>query len=145
MKSRQSIRSEVRTTVAAAVIALATYSGMAFADDIKVTLDGAQEVPAVVTTAAGSGTISINADKSVSGNLTTTGVAGTMAHIHQAAPGKNGPVIVPLTKSGDSTWSVPKDARLSDEQYAAYKAGELYINVHSDANKGGEIRGQLKP
>jgi hypothetical protein len=54
-------------------------------------------------------------------------------------------VIIPLTKSGDGTWSVPAGAKLTDAQYAAFKAGDLYVNVHSAANKGGEIRGQLKP
>jgi hypothetical protein len=62
-----------------------------------------------------------------------------------AAAGKNGPVIVPLAKSGEGTWSVPAGAKLTDAQYEAYKAGELYVNVHSAENKGGEIRGQLKP
>jgi len=132
-------------TIAAAVISLAAYSGMAFGDQVKVTLSGGQEVPAVKTSASGGGTITINADKTVSGSVTTTGVAGTMAHIHQAAAGKNGPVIVPLTKSGDNAWSVPAGAKLTDAQYEAYKAGDLYVNVHSAENKGGEIRGQLKP
>jgi len=68
-----------------------------------------------------------------------------MAHIHLAPAGKNGPVIVPLTKSGDNMWSVPAGAKLTDDQYKAYKAGDLYVNVHSAENKGGEIRGQLKP
>jgi hypothetical protein len=110
-----------------------------------VTLSGDQEVPAVKTSASGGGTITINDDKSVSGSVTTTGVAGTMAHIHNGAAGKNGPVIIPLTKSGDGTWSVPAGAKLTDAQYAAFEAGDLYVNVHSAANKGGEIRGQLKP
>jgi hypothetical protein len=54
-------------------------------------------------------------------------------------------VIVPLTKTGDSTWSVPAGAKLTEAQYAAYKAGNLYVNVHSPTNKGGEVRAQLKP
>ncbi len=138
-------RSAVPGIVAAAVLVLAGYSGVVFGGEVKVTLSGAQEVPAVSTSASGSGTITINADKSVSGSVTTTGVAGTMAHIHIAAAGKNGPVIVPLTKSGANTWSVPAGAKLTDEQYKAFEAGDLYVNVHSAEHKGGEIRGQLKP
>jgi len=132
-------------TIAAAVLALAAYSGLALADQIKVTLSGSAEVPAVSTSASGSGTITINPDMSVSGSVTTTGVTATMAHIHNGAAGKNGPVIIPLTKSGDNTWSVPAGAKLTEAQYAAYKAGDLYVNVHSAEHKGGEIRGQLKP
>ena len=131
--------------LAAAVISLAAYSGIAFGGEVKVALSGDQEVPAVKTSASGAGTITINDDKSVSGSVTTTGVAGTMAHIHNGAAGKNGPVIIPLTKSGDSTWSVAAGAKLTDVQFEAFKAGDLYVNVHSAANKGGEIRGQLKP
>ena len=142
--SQLSHRPGVPGIIAAAVLFLAACPGLSWADQTKVTLSGAQEVPAVTTAASGSGTITINADKSVSGSVSTTGVAGTMAHIHNGAAGANGPVIIPLTKNGD-TWSVPAGAKLTDEQYAAYKAGNLYVNVHSAANKGGEIRGQLKP
>ena len=131
--------------IAVAVVSLAACSGMPYGNQGRVTLSGDQEVPAVTSSASGSGTITVNADKTVSGSVTTTGVAGTMAHIHIGAAGKNGPVIVPLTKSGDSTWSVPAGAKLTDAQYEAYKAGDLYVNVHSAAHKGGEIRAQLKP
>jgi len=141
----KSNRSVVLDTIAAAVFFLAAYSGMAFGDQVKVMLSGDQEVPAVKTSASGSGTLAINADMTVSGSITTTGLAGTAAHIHVAATGKNGPVAVPLTKTGDSGWSVPAGAKLTADQYKAYKAGDLYVNVHSDANKGGEIRAQLKP
>ena len=141
----QSKRRGLLGILAALALSLAGCSNMPYGGGVHVMLSGDQEVPAVMTSASGSGTIMINADKSVSGSVTTTGVAGTMAHIHMAASGKNGPVIVPLTKSGEGTWSVPAGAMLTDAQYQAYKAGELYVNVHSAANKGGEIRGQLKP
>lgn len=120
-------------------------SGMAANNGVQVTLKGSEEVPPVTTTATGSGTISIGEDKSVSGSVTTSGVAGIAAHIHEGAPGKNGPVIVPMSKTADNTWSIAAGAKLTDAQYEAFKAGNLYVNVHSAANKGGEIRGQLKP
>lgn len=126
----------------AAVIAVA-LAGAAYAVDVKVTLSGANEVPPVKTDAKGGGTITIADDGSVSGSVTTSGVKGTMAHIHEAPAGANGPVIIPLTKDGD-TYRVPQGAKLTAAQMAAFKAGNLYVNVHSDANKGGEVRGQLK-
>lgn len=111
----------------------------------SVTLSGAQEVPPVTTSATGSGTITINADKSVSGSVTTSGVAAAAAHIHEGAAGKNGPIIIPMTKTSDNVWTVQAGAKLTDAQYESYKAGNLYVNVHSATYKGGEIRGQLKP
>ncbi|HEY7166408.1 MAG TPA: CHRD domain-containing protein, partial [Candidatus Binatia bacterium] len=105
-----------------------------------------QEVPPVKTSATGSGTITIGADESVSGSITTKGIEGTAAHIHEGAPGKNGPVIIPLTKGSDNvTWSVPAGAKLTEIQHENLNAGNLYVNVHSATNKGGEIRAQLKP
>jgi len=124
---------------------VASLASLAQAADVKVALSGSQEVPAVTTSASGTGTITVGDDKSVSGSVTTSGVAGTAAHIHQGAAGQNGPVVIPLTKSGDNSWTVPAGAKFNDAQYAAFKAGDLYVNVHSAANKGGEIRGQLKP
>jgi hypothetical protein len=111
----------------------------------NVILNGNQEVPPVSTAATGSGTITVLMDRSVFGSVTTSGVAGTAAHIHLGAPGQNGPVIVPLNRTADNTWSVPASIRLNDTQYEAFRLGNLYVNVHSAANPGGEIRGQLMP
>jgi len=124
---------------------VAMGAGMASAVDVTVTLSGSQEVPPVTTSATGSGKITVAADQSISGSIKTTGIKGTAAHIHMAAPGANGPVIVPLTKDGDDGWAVGPGAKLQDAHYQAFKDGNLYVNVHTDANKGGEIRGQIKP
>src|SRR5204862_5569718 len=136
----------------AAVVTLAGCSGMRDkmpdwmpgSGAMKVSLTGAEEVPAVTTSATGSGSFRVTEDGSVSGSVSTTGMQGTMAHIHQGAKGQNGPVIVPLTKNGD-TYTVPEGRKLTPAQMDALKAGNLYVNVHSDKYKGGEIRAQLQP
>jgi hypothetical protein len=136
----------MKPTVKVALSALLLLStSQVFAGDSKVSLTGKEEVPAVETAATGTGTITVGADKSISGSVTTKGVEGVAAHIHHAPAGKNGPPIVALEKTGDGVWSVPKGSMLTEEQVAAYKAGELYVNVHSAAHKGGEIRAQIKP
>jgi len=132
-----------------ALASCATYqdnmpSWMPGSNAIGVKLSPADEVPPANSTGSGSGSIRVAEDGSVSGSVSTTGVQGTMAHIHQGAKGANGPVIVPLTKSGD-TYTVPAGAKLNASQLAALKAGGLYVNVHSDKYKGGEVRGQLNP
>lgn len=135
----------MKSNIHALALVLLLGPGLALAGDSKVSLTGSEEVPAVETAATGSGTITVGADKSISGSVKTKGVDGIAAHVHLAAPGKNGPPIVALEKTADGVWSIPKDSKLTDEQIASYKAGELYVNVHSAAHKGGEIRAQLKP
>lgn len=112
--------------------------------EANVSLSGAQEVPPVNTSARGSGTITIGRDMSVSGSVGTYGIAGMAAHIHVGAPNVDGPVIIPLTKTAADVWAVPAGAKLTEAQYESYKAGNLYVNVHTPAHKGGEIRGQIK-
>jgi hypothetical protein len=109
-----------------------------------VTLAGSNEVPPATTSATGTANITVGADRSVKATVTTTGMTATASHIHMGAAGSNGPVIVPFTKSGDNAFSAAPDAKLTEEQFAAYKAGKLYVNVHSAKDPGGEIRGQLK-
>ena len=111
---------------------------------MKVSLTGAEEVPPAKSDGKGTGSFRVAEDGTISGSVTTDGVKGTMAHIHQGAKGQNGPVIVPLTKNGD-TYSVPEGRKLTPDQLKALKAGSLYVNVHSDRYKGGEVRAQLNP
>ena len=130
--------------LAGAVGILASCQSMETMSGQQVTLSGNNEVPAVATSASGSGTVTIKDDRSVSVHIMVTGMTATAAHIHEAAAGANGPVIVPFTKTGDNVFDAPAGAKLTDAQYAAYKAGNLYVNVHSAKNPGGEIRAQLK-
>jgi len=126
--------------LSAAAITLLCF-GTASAADVKVKLSGAEEVPPVTTAATGTGTIKVNEDKSVTGSVKTTGIEGIAAHIHVGAAGKNGPPVITLEQKSPGVWTVPEGSKVTDEQYANFKAGELYVNVHSAGHKGGEIRG----
>ena len=127
------------------VVGALAFAVTTFAADIKVKLTGAEEVPPVSTAATGAGTIKVNDDMTVSGSVTTKGIEGVAAHIHLGAVGKNGPPVIPLEQTSPGVWSVPAGSKLTADQYRTFKAGELYVNVHSAAHKDGEIRGQLKP
>ena len=133
----------------AALAACSTYQNMApdwmpGSGAIKVSLTGQEEVPPLSVSGSGSGSFRVAEDGTISGSVTTKDVAGTMAHIHRGAKGTNGPVIVPLDKNGD-TYSVPAGRKLTPEQIELLKSGNLYVNVHTARNKGGEVRGQLQP
>jgi hypothetical protein len=133
----------VRTLMAS--VAVVVIGGSTLAADLKLNLTGTEETPPVTTSASGTGTITVAADKSVSGTIKTAGIEGTVAHIHVGAPGQSGPPIITLTKGADGQWSVPAGSKLTDDQYASFKAGNLYVNVHSAQHKPGEIRAQMKP
>lgn len=110
-----------------------------------VALSGANEVPAVATTASGNGVLAFNPVTSqISGFVQTSGITGSAAHIHEAAAGVNGGVIVPMTETppGSGRWVVPSGSTLTAAQAMSFNVNGLYVNVHSAANPGGEIRGQ---
>ena len=131
-----------------ATLALATtvvFAGPAFADKYKAMLDGKSEVPP--TTSTGTGTADIDYDpasKKLSWKLTYTGLSGPAkaAHFHgPAEAGKNGGVAVAIP--GATSSPAEGSATLTDAQAADLVAGKYYINVHTEANPGGEIRGQV--
>ena len=128
-------------SLAMAACASMTSSG---SSTVNLTLSGTEEVPPISVSGSGTGSFTIGSDGSVAGSVSTTGVQGTAAHIHQGARGQNGPVIVPLSKNGD-TYAAAAGAKLTEAQMQAFKAGNLYVNVHTAQNKGGEVRAQLRP
>lgn len=134
-----------RRVAGAVAFALALAAGVALANEVKVTLSGDQEIPPVTTSASGTATFAVAPDGSASGRVTVSGVKVTVAHIHEAPAGKNGPIVIPLVKTSETEWTVPPGVKLTEAQLASYRAGNLYYNMHSEAWRAGEIRGQIRP
>ncbi|NVN84748.1 MAG: CHRD domain-containing protein [Rhodopseudomonas sp.] len=132
---------------AIALGAIMIAAGPALADKMamKATLNGASEVPP--NTTAGKGTADVNYDtasKMLSWKVTYSGLTGpaTAAHFHgPAEAGKNAGVAVPIPDIAKSP--AEGSATLTDAQAADLMAGKYYVNIHTEANKGGEIRGQV--
>jgi hypothetical protein len=107
-------------------------------------LDGLQETPANASAAKGNATITLNPDSSVTYSVTTTGLVGAVgAHLHSGAFGVPGGIEVPLV-GGPTTWagtSLP----LTPGQIEILQTKGWYVNLHTGAFPGGEIRGQIVP
>ena len=102
-------------------------------------------VPVNASLATGIGTLAIDPlTRAVSGGITLTGMIATAAHIHAAAPGDNGPVLIALTDAGGGVWTVPANTIMTAAQLKIFKQGNLYFNAHSVAFPTGEIRGQIR-
>ena len=129
--------------VAPLVLLLMASANLYAQQPLSISLKGSAEVPPVTTSAMGSGQITVLPDHTVSGSIKTSGLVPTMAHIHEAAAGKNGPPIITLTQTANDSFAVPSGARLTDAQYTSYTTGKLYVNVHSAQYPNGEIRAQL--
>jgi hypothetical protein len=115
-------------------------------DTFAASLAGSQEVPPVNT--AGNGSAEVTYDHKTNNlkwKVSYSGLSGpaTAAHIHcPAGPGANAGVVVPFTAVGTSPFSGEKT--ITPAQYADLAAGLCYANIHTAANPGGEIRGQLR-
>jgi len=146
MKTKMQMWVWSSAVLAGALAILAGCQSMSPSMEQRVELSGSNEVPPVTTAAKGIAVITITADRSVRAEVTVSGMTPTASHIHEGAAGANGPVIVPFTKSDTDTnvFVASPGAKLTEAQYASYKAGNLYVNVHSAKNPGGELRGQLK-
>ena len=133
------------TLVTLALGATIAFAGSAAADKMKATLDGKSEVPPNTSAATGKADLDYDpASKKLRWTLTYSGLSGpaTAAHFHgPAEAGKNAGVAVAIPNATSSP--VEGSATLTDAQAADLVAGRYYINIHTAANPGGEIRGQV--
>jgi hypothetical protein len=142
------VRSALAGFTAMSLVALAPA---AFAEVIayKATLDTASEVPAV--TGKGSGALTATYDtatKKLAYEVSFKDLSGppTAAHFHGPADAKaNAAVVVPVPAPASGALMSPfkGEATLTDAQAADLSGGKYYFNIHTAANKGGEIRGQV--
>ncbi|MBC7773348.1 MAG: CHRD domain-containing protein [Pyrinomonadaceae bacterium] len=136
--------SGIRTLASLVASLFITGAQSASAQTFNISLDGLQQVPPVVTTGMGTGFASYDPfEHQLSLHVEFFGLIGpeTLAHIHMAPAGSNGPIIIPLPLGS------PIDGIffLSDPQVAALFAGDLYVNLHSTEFPSGELRGQILP
>jgi len=151
------------TIIAVAGLALSLLVGAGGDRSFKADLSGAEEVPSVATDSSGRATFHVNKDETeirfklkIKNADDIFGAAGS--HIHCGPAGANGPVVAFLAAPvpGGFDGTVEVKATLTDaniinpacgatiaELVDAMEAGGTYVNAHSSAHPGGEVRGQI--
>ena len=137
------VRSGLTALACAVAFALASPA-MAATVNLKADLKATSEVPP--TDSKGTGSVTATFDttsKQLSWKGTVSGLSGpaTAAHFHAGEVGKNGGVAIPI--AGADKGSFEGSATLTDAQADDLMGGKWYVNVHTAANKGGEVRGQV--
>ena len=130
--------------VSLSLLAVFLVWGSAQAEQIRFRADLAPG-PGIASSGKGMATASLDTtSKTLTWNVDYSGLSGpaTAAHIHGPAdPGANAGIVVPF--SGNLASPIKGSATLTDAQIAQLEAGKWYVNIHTEANKPGEIRGQL--
>jgi hypothetical protein len=154
------------TTALISIVYLLSATTPAFAvqgEEVKqkftAQLSGDQQVPPIQTSASGMAWFK-PMQENVRFNVNVTDIQGiTMAHIHSGKQGENGPPIVPLYKSDTpsgqtsgvlakgnitaDTFQGPMAGKQIPDLITAMQNGETYVNIHTQQNPDGEIRGQI--
>jgi hypothetical protein len=141
------VKLSLASLAAVALAACLTAASPALAETValKASLAATAEVPPNDSTATGAVTITYDTgSKKLTWDGNYSGLSGpaTAGHFHGPAdPGKNAGVVIPITDAKTSPFKGTAD--LTDAQAADLLGGKWYVNIHTDAHKGGEIRGQV--
>ncbi len=134
--------------VFAAAALLSACASEAGTKTLRATLNGQQEVPPTGSNGTGTAVFTLDpGSRQLTWTVTYANLTGpaAAAHIHgPAAPGANAGVVVNLAPNGVRN-PIEGTTTLSEAQVADLLAGRDYVNIHTVANKGGEVRGQILP
>ncbi len=114
---------------------------------ITARMSGSNEVPAVTTDAVGVATVHFNEDftqATINATVSNLSSAFTGAHIHEGKPGENGGVLIPLTEDYKNGRLTSESILIDSSLIAQLINGDLYLNIHTENNPAGELRGNLK-
>lgn len=139
----------LRSVLTACVFAAALSFGAAStagAMDLKADLKASNEVPP--NDSKGTGSVALTYDESSrklswKGDFKDLSGPPTAAHFHAGEAGKNGGIVVPIFAGATAKSPFEGQATLTEAQATDLMAGKLYVNVHTDQHKAGEIRGQV--
>jgi CHRD domain len=158
------IKEAIFTIAAALVVVVGITSGLTSSaaaqgqeQKFTATLSGQEEVPPTNSQATGMGEVTVTGGNAAEYSVNATNIQGvTAGHIHSGKQGENGPIVVTLFKNESPTNEVSETGSITADKLegpmagkqltdlvSAMNNGETYVNIHTEQNPNGEIRGQL--
>lgn len=128
------------------IVSTSAFSQANMGNSLRGRLSPMPVTPQTVRTITGEGEVRAvlnGTTLTVSGNYTGMSSGATMAHIHQGPKAIPGPVVLRLDVSGGSAGTVSGTLTLTQELIDALHAESLYVQIHSETNPEGELRGWL--
>lgn len=146
MKLGHTVFSKLITPAVCALVLLFSASAVAQSETFRARLSPMPTTPQTVTTITGEGEVILTLSGNtltVSGNFAGMNSAATMAHVHNGPPAQPGPVVHTLEVTKMPAGEISATLELTDEQVTALRRNELYVQVHSETNPPGELRGWI--
>lgn len=146
MKLGHNAISRLSTSFVCALILLFSASAVAQTETFRARLSPMPTTPQTVTTITGEGEVILTLSGNtltVAGNFAGMNSAATMAHVHNGPPAQPGPVVHTLEVTKMPGGEISATLELTDEQVTALRSNELYVQVHSETNPPGELRGWI--